>query len=117
MSKAAGRLVVTLRRGLAGKRASEVSAALALRLRKTGQSAEHPNTESVRGQISKARPRPAQRATACGVSRRFACAGLRCAPAVARAWCLRLRCAGPHRLRVHRPSPPALRRAPASPQP
>ena len=57
MSRAAGSLVVTLRRGLAGKRATEVSAAHALRLRRPGQSAEHPNNESVRGQINKARLR------------------------------------------------------------
>jgi len=55
MSRTAGSLVVTLRRGLAGKRASEVAAALALRLRRPGQCAEHPNSETVRGQINKAR--------------------------------------------------------------
>ena len=55
MSRAAGSLVVTLRRGLAGKRASEISTAWALRLRRPGQCAEHPNTEAVRGQINKAR--------------------------------------------------------------
>jgi ribosomal protein L30/L7E len=54
-SRAAGSLVVTLRRGLAGKRASEISAAKALRLRRPGQCAEHPNTETVRGQINKVR--------------------------------------------------------------
>lgn len=52
---AAGRLVVTLRRGLAGKKADAVSAANSLRLRRPGQTAEHPNTEAVRGQISKVR--------------------------------------------------------------
>jgi ribosomal protein L30/L7E len=51
----AGRLVVTLRRGLAGKRAAEVSAAMSLRLRRPGQTAEHPNTETVRGRINQAR--------------------------------------------------------------
>jgi ribosomal protein L30/L7E len=55
----AGRLVVTLRRGLAGKKAAEVSAALSLRLRRPGSVAEHPNTESVRGTISKVRARAA----------------------------------------------------------
>ena len=62
MSRAAGSLVVTLRRGLAGKRASEISTAWALRLRRPGQCAEHPNTEAVRGQINKAR--------ICGCTRR-----------------------------------------------
>jgi ribosomal protein L30/L7E len=52
---AAGRLVVTLRRGLAGKKADAISAAASLCLRRTGAVAEHPNTEAVRGQINKVR--------------------------------------------------------------
>lgn len=46
-------LVVTLRRGLAGKRAAEISAALSLGLRKPNQVALQPNTASVRGQVAK----------------------------------------------------------------
>ena len=51
----AGRLVLTLRRGLAGKKQTDVDTAFALGLRRTGRTVFLPNTPSVRGQANRIR--------------------------------------------------------------
>jgi len=50
-----GCLVVTLRRGLAGKNATDKLTAAALGLRRTGQSVVRPNDSTTRGQVNKVR--------------------------------------------------------------
>jgi ribosomal protein L30 len=48
-----GLLVVTLRRGLAGKNATDKLTAAALGLRRTGKSVVVPNDSTMRGQVNK----------------------------------------------------------------
>ena len=48
-------LVVTLRRGLAGKKGTDLLTAAALGLRRTGQVVVVPNDSTSRGQVNKAR--------------------------------------------------------------
>lgn len=51
----AGKLIVTLKRGLAGKRWDQKETVRSLGLRKPGQSVEKPDNPSVRGMIEKVR--------------------------------------------------------------
>lgn len=51
----AGKLIITLKRGLAGKRHDQVATVRSLGLRKPGQSTEKPDNPSVRGMIEKVR--------------------------------------------------------------
>lgn len=51
----AEKLIITLRRGLAGKRRDQVATVRSLGLRKRGQSTEKPDNPSVRGMIEKVR--------------------------------------------------------------
>jgi large subunit ribosomal protein L30 len=67
MSRLGGLLVVTLRRGLAGKNKTDLATARVLGLRRTGQSVTVPNNSSIRGQISKVSAR--ERATLVAPSR------------------------------------------------
>lgn len=48
-------LIVTLRRGLAGKKVTDIATVHSLGLFKPGQCIEQPNSSVVRGQINKAR--------------------------------------------------------------
>lgn len=49
----AGKLIVTLKRGLAGKTARQIAVIRALGLGKTGSSTEKPDNPAVRGMIAK----------------------------------------------------------------
>lgn len=49
----AAKLIVTLKRGLAGKPKDQIAVVRALGLRKTGSTTEKPDNESVRGMIAK----------------------------------------------------------------
>lgn len=55
MSRATGLLAVTLRRGLAGKKATDKATAQVLGLSRMGQTVMVPNTSSHRGQVNKVR--------------------------------------------------------------
>jgi len=57
MSRAAGLLAVTLRRGLAGKKATDKATAQVLGLSRTGSTVLVPNTSTNRGQVNKASPK------------------------------------------------------------
>ena len=54
MSRAAGLLAVTLRRGLAGKKSTDKATAQVLGLSRTGSTVLVPNTSTNRGQVNKA---------------------------------------------------------------
>ena len=54
MSRAAGLLAVTLRRGLAGKKGTDKATAQVLGLSRTGSTVLVPNTSTNRGQVNKA---------------------------------------------------------------
>ena len=56
MSRAAGLLAVTLRRGLAGKKGTDKATAQVLGLSRTGSTVLVPNTSTNRGQVNKASP-------------------------------------------------------------
>ncbi|MFZ5816915.1 MAG: 50S ribosomal protein L30 [Bacillota bacterium] len=49
----AGKLVITLKRGLAGKDKSAIAVCKALGLRKTNSTVEKPDNEAIRGMIAK----------------------------------------------------------------
>lgn len=49
----AGKLMITLKRGLAGKEKSQIATCKALGLRKTNSSAEQPDNPAIRGMITK----------------------------------------------------------------
>ena len=49
----AGTLIITLKRGLAGKDKRQIATCEALGLRKTNSSVEQPDNEAIRGMIAK----------------------------------------------------------------
>lgn len=49
----AGKLIITLKRGLAGKEKSQIATAKALGLGKTNSSVEHNDTPAIRGMVAK----------------------------------------------------------------
>ncbi|HYF93590.1 MAG TPA: 50S ribosomal protein L30 [Symbiobacteriaceae bacterium] len=49
----AGKLIITLKRGLAGKDKRQIATCEALGLRKTNSSVEQPDNEAIRGMITK----------------------------------------------------------------
>jgi large subunit ribosomal protein L30 len=49
----AEKLIITLKRGLAGKDGRQIATANALGLRKTNQTVEHPDNAAIRGMIAK----------------------------------------------------------------
>lgn len=49
----AGKLIITLKRGLAGKEKSQIATCKALGLGKTNSSAEQPDNPAIRGMIAK----------------------------------------------------------------